>query len=93
MNSSDSQFDYSDMGWTATPTESRSKLQTLNSLVRWIEYLEQLGAKLDEEIESEDACLTSRLSIRDVNYFRLLVDREVARFGASIERLIGGLKM
>jgi hypothetical protein len=60
--------------------------------VRWIEYLEQLGAKLDEEIESEDAGSRSKLSIRDVNYFRLLVDRELARFGASVECLIGGLK-
>jgi hypothetical protein len=54
-----------------------------------IGYLEQLRAKLEKDLELDDALSTSELSTLDVSQLLVIVERQIVHLVASVERLIG----
>jgi hypothetical protein len=77
------------LGWIAKSAQDPTDLLRANVMLERIDYLEQLRAKLEKDLEFGDSFSTSELSTLDVSQLLVIVERQIVHLVASVERLIG----
>jgi hypothetical protein len=77
------------LGWIVKSAQDPTDFLRASAMLERIDYLEQLRAKLEKDLEFGDTFSTSELSTLDVGQLLVIVERQIVHLVASVERLIG----
>jgi hypothetical protein len=71
------------LGWIAKSAQDPTDLLRANVMLERIDYLEQLRAKLEKDLEFGDSFSTSELSTLDVSQLLVIVERQIVHLVTS----------
>jgi hypothetical protein len=89
MSRPNSQLKPYEISWEVKSAEDRADVFRVSAMLERIDYLEQLRAKLEKDLEFGDAGSASELSTLDMSQLLIIVERQIVHLVASVERLIG----